>query len=347
VTAYNDLNGFQFRTGKGYEKRSVEQFKAISLSAVDELLREVTQLRDEQAGASQSAASALSQPSLTAEEASLLARFRSASTDVRQFMLVGLPPVIASQPTTPPASAPAGSLSPMAPFGVPPIPQLEPIQPLLFGSDESPVPDIAFPSPTDSHEAMAFTPDSNEHPADEPEWLRSLNDEPTSSGPASSNWFMDDAFDGDVPKEAFEHLSNRATATSAPATAAWDAGAVPEIPAPLTQAPAWQAPPSVWDAPALAPEAPIPSAFEPASVLAPAPTLGGADGTRQIDDLFNQLDFGPPPAGVLAIAGSVATFAGTDLAPVMPAAPLHVDKPTENAGPLPAPTPPWSGWIQS
>jgi hypothetical protein len=385
VTAYNDLNGFQFRTGKGYEKRSVEQFKAISLSAVDELLREVTQLRDEMAGAGQPSAHVPGDPALSPEEVSLITRFRSATSDVRQLMLVGQPPVA---PPEPPAFGTLAAMPPVFPsetaqppfasepaavaFGGQPDGATEtdwaaaaaPVSPEV--AELPPASEFGFGAPDVHLGATDFlSPGGADEPtAEEPEWLRSLNDEP--SAPVSSNWFLDDAFEGAVPPEARQPLA--AATETAP----------PPPPPPTATPDPWEAPPAVWGAPpstvafaepapahafepaAFAPAAPFeravfepaglaPGAFAPAPSFeaAPVPMLESSDSGRQIDDLFNQLDFGPPPAGVLAIAGTVAHSTGAEIEPFAPASPLHVDRPTENPGPLPAPTPPWSGWIQS
>jgi hypothetical protein len=417
VTAYNDLNGFQFRTGKGYEKRSVEQFKAISLTAVDELLREVTQLRDELAGASHSAPPVRTEPTLNPEEASLLARFRSANADVRRLMLLGQPPSsVAPPPFVPsigvPASFGPASLAPVLPSNPMPaasaaeLPLVDVGQPSWAieadwaGADSAAVAaqpsetltasEIGFSQPAQHLDAPApimapvigVAPDADEPDADEPEWLRSLSDEPAPVAPASSNWFLDDAFEGDVPKEAHGTFATTMPGASVepstplgnispPAADPWavelepmtpsqgpSAGFglpspswTPEPAAPdVAPAPTWQAPPSVWDAPA--PEVAVDqptatAAFETASRFVPMPDLDTPEGNRQIDDLFNQLDFGPPPAGVLAIASSPMTSVGAEVTPFAPASPLHVERPSESPGPLPAPTPPWSGWIQS
>jgi hypothetical protein len=79
------------------------------------------------------------------------------------------------------------------------------------------------------------------------------------------------------------------------------------------------------------------------SIEAEPPT---SDANRQLDELFNQLDFGPPPAAVLEAAGSFAEAPGQGLALPGSAAPLRVELPSDQPQRLPAPTPPWSGWIK-
>ena len=47
MSAYDELAGFRFTSGRDYDKRSVETFRARALNRVDELLNEMTRLRDE------------------------------------------------------------------------------------------------------------------------------------------------------------------------------------------------------------------------------------------------------------------------------------------------------------
>jgi hypothetical protein len=47
MSAYDELAGFRFTSGRDYDKRSVETFRARALNRVDELLNEITRLRDE------------------------------------------------------------------------------------------------------------------------------------------------------------------------------------------------------------------------------------------------------------------------------------------------------------
>ena len=47
MNAYEELAGYRFASGRDYDKRSVETFRARVLNMVDELLNQVTQLQDE------------------------------------------------------------------------------------------------------------------------------------------------------------------------------------------------------------------------------------------------------------------------------------------------------------
>ena len=47
MNAYEELAGYRFASGRDYDKRSVEMFRARVLNLVDELLNQLTQLHDE------------------------------------------------------------------------------------------------------------------------------------------------------------------------------------------------------------------------------------------------------------------------------------------------------------
>jgi hypothetical protein len=412
VTAYNDLSGYQFRAGKGYEKRSVEQFKAMALGSVDELLREVTQLQDKLAGIAQSAPPAATPESaMSYEEEQLLARFRAADGETRQAMLFGAAPAPVDVQTN-------GSFSHVpSPFENVPLqyaaPPIEPLStpvapppPVPFGEPVAPVADSATPWTPADWSPVDWSPNQRElnndaglagTADDEPEWLAALRNEtaePSATTPPS--WFLDDAFGGAVPSDvrypvAPEVSATETTWSDSPATASdwgtpaspdshaseWDATPQDWLASPIAPTPvppvseppiaeweaqaasAWDAHvPTEWDTPASPP--PWDYSGEPATVeadpLVPAEPatfqelvdipVAPTDGSRQLDELFNQLDFGPPAADVLAVAGSMAPVVGSELAVSGPPAPLQVERPMDNPGPLPAPTPPWSGWIR-
>ena len=50
MTTYDDLISYRFAAGKGYDKQSVETFRAMALNQVDELLHQLTTLQDQVAG---------------------------------------------------------------------------------------------------------------------------------------------------------------------------------------------------------------------------------------------------------------------------------------------------------
>ena len=64
MSAYDELAGFRFTSGRDYDKRSVETFRARALNRVDELLNEITRLRDEVAALRADGAEAAPAPPL-------------------------------------------------------------------------------------------------------------------------------------------------------------------------------------------------------------------------------------------------------------------------------------------
>jgi hypothetical protein len=81
VTAYDELATYQFKSGKAYDKRSVEEFRAAALTALDDALRHNIQIEDQLAGAHpvEFQAALAGAPSHTAEEQQLLGLFRGMS----------------------------------------------------------------------------------------------------------------------------------------------------------------------------------------------------------------------------------------------------------------------------
>jgi hypothetical protein len=81
VTAYDDLATYQFKSGKAYDKRSVEEFRAAALTALDDALRHNIQIEDQLAGAHpvEFQAALAGAPSHSAEEQELLELFRAMS----------------------------------------------------------------------------------------------------------------------------------------------------------------------------------------------------------------------------------------------------------------------------
>jgi hypothetical protein len=70
TNAYDELSGLRLDVGRGYDRRSVETFRARALGIVDDLLRRVTELEDRLAAGGES--------SLSAPEMELVNAFRSA-----------------------------------------------------------------------------------------------------------------------------------------------------------------------------------------------------------------------------------------------------------------------------
>jgi hypothetical protein len=100
TNAYAELSGHRLDAGRGYDKRSVETFRAHALDLVDELLRQVTDLEDRLV--------ARGQPALSEAEAQLLHAFRFADSFQRRDALAVLehasgftPPPADDQPAAP------------------------------------------------------------------------------------------------------------------------------------------------------------------------------------------------------------------------------------------------------
>lgn len=444
MTAYNDLSGFQFRSGKGYDRRSVEQFRALALGAVDELLRETTVMRDQLEGGGPVAAP----PTLTAEEEMVLGRFRRGDSEFRQFMMLATPASVAAAHTAPPPSiapeqvpqpdyrsAPSMPSMPPSP-GQAPVEQswgIAPPEPAVGPTPHSPAaadpftpqppaefepsfplssefeaaPSAWNPAPLAPQDEPAGLPSwaiendwatgtANDMADAEPEWLSQLRGEaaPEAASPGvpqgqpSVGWFVEDAFEGDVPHDMLaEQRSAAAFETVVPdvfEAPSFDAApvvdpasfeAVPVVdPTPFEVAPfepaSFDANPfalSSFDANpfAAAPVDPNPFdavPFDPSSLDAvaasAAPSALGASPDlpppppvvtdQHLDELFNQLDFGPPPAEVFEAAGGLMPHGGSNVTPAAGlGAPLHVERPTGAPGELPTAVAPWSGWIQT
>jgi hypothetical protein len=69
TNAYDELSGLRLDVGRGYDRRSVETFRARALGIVDDLLRRVTELEDRLAAGGG--------PSLFEPETDLVNAFRS------------------------------------------------------------------------------------------------------------------------------------------------------------------------------------------------------------------------------------------------------------------------------
>jgi hypothetical protein len=82
TNAYDELSGQRLDSGRGYDKRSVETFRARALDLVDELLRQVTELQDRLAAGSE--------PALSEAELDLVTAFRSADSFRRREALAVL-----------------------------------------------------------------------------------------------------------------------------------------------------------------------------------------------------------------------------------------------------------------
>lgn len=139
VTGFDDLYSFRFAHGRGYDKQSVELFRAMALDLADDLLREITSLQDrlEESGAA------------STEERSLLEAFRTLDADGRRRLLERLRPA-PSPVVVPPSPAWLHGKPVSAP---PPAPSSITVPPAILG-DRPPTPEpLAAPSPV--REAVA------------------------------------------------------------------------------------------------------------------------------------------------------------------------------------------------
>ena len=261
MSAYDELKTFQFRLGKGYDRRSVEEYRATVLNAVDELLRQIVLLNEES-----SVRGPEPTPHLSPDEIHVLQLFRSLSSHERTAVMAhGLKHSAASIDPRPLTSAAQG-------------PSIrEPSWAANLETDGWPI-SIAATTNTWAQTAPAFTPAA---PAFAPaetagrvDWFSTHAAEPTPPPSIDPDWF--------------------GRQVSAPV-----AGEVVPFPA-----------------------RPV-----------PLPSTNDA----HLDSLFDQLDFGRPPADV---------FMATDLVFAPSAtAPLAIRPIPANAARLPEPVQPWTGWV--
>jgi hypothetical protein len=108
VTAYDDLATYQFKSGKAYDKRSVEEFRAAALTALDDALRHNIQIEDQLAGAHpvEFQAALAAAPLHSAEEQEVLALFRAMSPFDRFEFLQRASGAFEAAAPTKPASQP-------------------------------------------------------------------------------------------------------------------------------------------------------------------------------------------------------------------------------------------------
>jgi hypothetical protein len=194
VTAYDDLATYQFKSGKAYDKRSVEEFRAAALTALDDALRHNIQIEDQLAGAHpvEFQAALAGAPSHSAEEQELLDLFRAMSPfDRFEFLqraagssAAVVPADVRSQPPYEQIGSsldePAGWSDGPSLSGAP-IPQVSTSAPSSFEDDGlsfdtwtpqapyAPKPSVASPAPpVYAAESQQAEPNS---PMYEPDWL--------------------------------------------------------------------------------------------------------------------------------------------------------------------------------
>jgi hypothetical protein len=362
VTAYDDLATYQFKSGKAYDKRSVEEFRAAALTALDDAMRVNVQLEDQLAGnhpvAFQTAAASLPSP----EEQELLNVFRSLSPFDRFELLQRLSgsPAVAA-PLAPasqsiPKQADTGWDEPVG-WSDAPLPLDLPIAPVSAVAS-SPFDDAGL-------SFDAWTP--QEAYAPQPSIASTLLPihvaEPEQAEPSSP------AYEPDWLTE-WESAVPEGETTMITASDGWDAS--PDFPSPAIQidwaeAPATMDSPSGWGEPAHATAHESFSWNEPPT---PAPLTGSFDPWRaevgipeqadvvksfgngsvgdvpyndeRLEVLFNQLDFGPPSADLLSSSSTDPIAAAQN----HQGSPLRVEESRADGQPLPPPVRPWEGWIR-
>jgi hypothetical protein len=361
VTAYDELNAFQFKGGKGYDKRSVEEFRARTLNVLDDVLRANVHLEERLAHKTEPQA-ALG-PALSADEQDLLDRYRSLTSTQRYELLQRMDGVDSSAPV-----AFAADLDHWSEDSWTPIPS----------PSESP-----SPSPSDggtfvrsgSGELWGNAPSAIADQAaavasySQPDWLtewesaaplESLTSteqswglhEPAITPLAPLPSTLSDTFEGDWTDQLAATDASFEVLAVGPASTPHSNEVVAvfrEDDFDLLSQTQW-APPDVAPAVATMPpfmppaqpgnEVGIPIASEVVEARPEHRFQESPLSPDRLDDLFSQLDFGPPSLDLLP-----HVHAGD--ADLMPhGAPMHVALAPQDDQPLPPPVRPWEGWIK-
>ncbi len=364
MTAYDDLATYQFKSGKAYDKRSVEEFRAAALTALDDALRHNIQIEDRLAGAHPVAFQTAAASLLSADEQELLDVFRSLSPfDRFEFLqrtsgssAAAAPAKPSSQPThehaSPSWDEPAGwSDDPSSSEALSPQVSTSASNPfegagLSFDAwtpqaSYAPQPSIASPAqPAHVAELPQAEPVS---PTYEPDWLSewesAVPEDETSAMAASHSW--DGAPDFASQTSSVDWASSPATTqTDEPSgwgepaeAAANDSFTWNEAPAPLTSSSSFDP----WRAEVGIPEqADVVESFGNGSV-GEVPY-----NDERLEVLFNQLDFGPPSADLLSSSSTDPIAAAQN----HQGSPLRVEETRTDGQPLPPPVRPWEGWIR-
>ena len=180
VSTYDELSAFQFKAGKGYDKRSVEEFRARSLTVLDELLRTNITLETRLA---MSASTSAATPVLGPDEQDVLDRYRRMAPADRWDLLMRLEGKPSEAP--PRLSDLASEIA-----GTQPSPPVQPEAP------RSPFADWGTPRPDVSSQAetTAVADWGTDLAADDTDWA-TWGDLPTSMLPVPEH----PSFDGESP----------------------------------------------------------------------------------------------------------------------------------------------------
>jgi hypothetical protein len=361
VTAYDDLATYQFKSGKAYDKRSVEEFRAAALTALDDALRHNIQIEDQLAGGHpvEFQAALAGGLSHSAEEHELLELFRAMSPfdrfDFLQRASGSSAAVAPAKPSNQPTDEQAGP-SWDEPAGWSDVPSSsEALSPQVSTSASSPFeeagmsfdawtpqasyapqPSVASPAPpAPVAERQQAEPSP---PTYEPDWLSewesAVPEDETPAMAAPQGWgetalaAANDSFSWSEPAVTTDALdwNEPSRQPSTPQTAI-------EPPAP----PAASASFDPWRAEVGIPEqADVMESFGSGSV-GEVPY-----NDERLEVLFNQLDFGPPSADLLSPSSTDPIAAAQN----HQGSPLRVEESRADGPPLPPPVRPWEGWIR-
>jgi hypothetical protein len=372
VTAYDDLATYQFKSGKAYDKRSVEEFRAAALTALDDALRHSIQIEDQLAGANPVAfqASVASTPTLTADEQDLLTAYRAMEPFDRFDLLQRVcGQSAAGYSTDPPPTNPVTNVTGWdEPAGWSDEPAPSPVtafEPLSAEPDHSPglsfdtwtpqAPYAPQPSLTWPQSAPAEVeplPAESATPSYEPDWLSDWE----SAVPEGDEPAAEPSFGWDSPTDTTSNVAGAWSTAPQSEPAAF-------VPPPMNdahqtlgwgeEAPATHG--NRWEdqQPATSLAEVSAGSYQPwrAEVGIPeqadvVETFGNLDEARYNDErlevLFNQLDFGPPSSDLLppSATHSIASAENHQ------GSPLRVEQTLGEGQPLPPPVRPWEGWIR-
>jgi hypothetical protein len=358
VTAYDDLATYQFKSGKAYDKRSVEEFRAAALTALDDALRHNIQIEDQLAGAHpvEFQAALAGAPSHSAEEQELLELFRAMSPFDRFEFLQRASGSSAAATAAKPSSQPTSTEG--------------------LSNWEEPAGWSDDPSTSEALSAQVSTPPSS--PVDETglsfdAWTpqASYAPQPSIASPAPPAYFTEpEQFEPASPTYEPDWLSEWESAVpedETPATAASDGWGEPAE-APANDSITWHEPAATidaldWNDPSRQPLIPIqpPAPATPAGSFDPwraevgipeqadvVESFGNGNvgevpyNDERLEVLFNQLDFGPPSADLLSASSTDPISAVQN----HQGSPLRVEETRTDGQPLPPPVRPWEGWIR-
>jgi hypothetical protein len=352
VTAYDELNAFQFKGGKGYDKRSVEEFRARTLNVLDDVLRANVHL--EERLAHQAQPPALLGPVLSADEQDLLDRFRPLSPAQRFELLQRMEGVDSGTPVTfapdldhwtegswTPTTLPSAG-EPFAHTG------LSEWDAALTSTPHDDAVVTSYSQPDWLTEWESAVPLEPLTPHEQPWELHELAAAPLDALPTTTT----DTFGAESADRFTTAYTTFEVGSLETASAPYNHEVDPVFDGDefdLLPLPQWAPPENI---PTAAKMAPFMQPAQPESEVGP-PIMSEVVTARpehrfqesplspeRLDDLFSQLDFGPPSLDLLPQVHACIS----DLVPH--GAPMHVGLAPEDDQPLPPPVRPWDGWIK-